>query len=269
MNKMKYIHFLSLGAMAFEQGAYGTHTIATTANQIADQLLAKIDVDRHSWYLEQKKMYGNNGSQKIGNWIRQITTIQIAISMAHEKAEHGLWHIAKSYADFFFSELNSKEQENKCTEVLQILINGRNNPIDHQTLTANACGNEDFSEQVFDPIRQLIANAIGEALERGRLNLSDNAAVQDFFEKIVIFSAIVQGVIVAVTDSDNMNNFGMPMDINCLDLSIDIISDSPQARYMQWMRSRNSPEINDFRMPVANGCFTEPFTEKTKNMGKK
>jgi hypothetical protein len=57
-------------------------------------------------------------------------------------------------------------------------------------------------------LRRLIANALIEVLRQDKRNLSDDATVQAFFEKVVIFSAMARGFIAAVADSEGWDNFG-------------------------------------------------------------
>ncbi|MDR1334540.1 MAG: hypothetical protein LBJ71_04965, partial [Holosporaceae bacterium] len=217
---MKYIHFLSLGTMAFEQGAYGTHTTTTTANQIAHRPLAKIDIDTYDWNAEENIRYENDSKQKLENWRQKIENIQLKILQFSdedsdgEKAQCGCKCIAKAYVKSFFPELKDEELENKITEIEQIFANESNEQIDHQTFTTGMYGNEGFFNQTAAPLRQLIVDVLRKAIEQDKLDLSDDEAVRAFYEKIVVFCAIARGSIAAVAGSDDMNLFGMPAMIN-------------------------------------------------------
>jgi hypothetical protein len=177
----------------------------------------RIDIDTHDWKTEQDAKYTNGGKQKLASWGEQVRSIQNVIGKSADKVPCGYRCIAEIYVQSFFPEITLKEYVSKITEIEQILTNGGNEQVNHRTLTAGIYGNEDFFNQVSGPLRQLIADTLDEALEHGQLDLTDNAAVQAFFEKIVIFSATARGTIAAVAGSDNTYKFGNPVDPNIPD----------------------------------------------------
>ncbi|MDR2371926.1 MAG: hypothetical protein LBD60_02140 [Puniceicoccales bacterium] len=171
-----------------------------------------IDIDTHDWKTEQGTKYKNNGDQKLYDWERQVLHTQITICYGHtgDKVQGGCECIAKAYVGSFFPELKGEELTRKEAEIKQMLANGGSQQVDHRPLIAGLYGNEGFFNQVSGPLRQLIANTLDEALQRGKLDLSDNASVQAFFEKIVIFSTTARGAIAVVVGSPEAELFGHP-----------------------------------------------------------
>ncbi|MDR0740772.1 MAG: hypothetical protein LBF34_03625 [Puniceicoccales bacterium] len=223
MNKMKHIYFLLLWAMFLEQGAYGT-----------------IDIDNYDWNAEQKIWYEKDGTRKIEKWKKIIKDTQDKITTSDDKAQCSRKCIAETYIDLFFPEITKGSQYiSKVAEIEQILVNKRNTQADLRTFTAGCYGNENFFKQTAIPLRQLITNVLKVALERDKLDLSNNAAVQAFWEKIVIFLATARNAVAMVAGSNNMQYFGIPMDEGFLVESFHNIFSPAQVRLVHWLASKD------------------------------
>jgi hypothetical protein len=208
--KIKYIHLLSLGAIILDQGAYGTLTTATTADQAANQPPSPIDIDSHDWEAKQKAQSRDDIRKKLNdlastfrNWRKESPLAKSSLSGSDWRKiftpEWGLQDITAAYIYFFYPELEGEELENKATEIGQILVNERNEQVDHRTFSANIYGNETFFNQTAAPLRQLTTSVILKTLEQDRLDLEDDAAVQSFYEKIMMFAAIARNTIARVS----------------------------------------------------------------------
>jgi hypothetical protein len=171
----------------------------------------RIDVDHHNWNLEQvSNVYRQNKKKgftfQLESQELMTADIQEQIQSASNKEACGRRCIAEVYVHSFFPEITQKSQyESKIAEVEQILANEGNEQIDHRKLFTGLYGDEGFFNQTAAPLRQLLADAF----EHQVLDTDNDWEVRNFFEKIIQFSAIARGAIAAVTNSKNMEKFGM------------------------------------------------------------
>jgi hypothetical protein len=174
--------------------------------------------------------------------------------MNNDKAQavHACRYLAEYYVQSFFPGLADQAYKNKVEEVTRMLANTQMptkegaEQVDHRTLYAGLYGNESFFDQTAGPLRQLITSAI----EQSNLNLEDDKAAQDFYKKVVMFTAVTRGAIAQVADKlivADDNHFGKPMEIPPLAEPFDATFNESQIYLARWLASDAYPsDLNNY-----------------------
>ncbi|MDR2371927.1 MAG: hypothetical protein LBD60_02145 [Puniceicoccales bacterium] len=174
----------------------------------------RINVDTYNWgRLQAKRMqqnvegisYNQSHSERLNQrWVQQIGSIQYKILHSPDKEQCGLKCIAETYIQSFFPEIKqgNEEYKNKVKQIEEMLTKDPSGPVGHHAFSTEGYEDTAFFNQVVGPLRQLIIFTFTQ-----KALLEDSEALQDFFEKFVIFNTMAQTAIAAVEGLEDTQLF--------------------------------------------------------------
>ncbi|MDR0740773.1 MAG: hypothetical protein LBF34_03630 [Puniceicoccales bacterium] len=233
-----------------------------------------IDVDTHDWQEIMKERIGANeeirydqshGQRLTRHWIQQIENIQYKISRSPDKEQCGRKCIAEAYIQSFFPEIKrgNEEYKNKVRQIEEMLAHGTSKSVGHQIFSTEGHEKTSFFNQVIGPMRQLIIFTFAQ-----KALPEDSEALQDFFEKFVIFNMISQTTIAAVANLKNSEHFGAPP-ITCKQPNpLGDTFGEARTYFLQWMGDDTHPSDPYECDAVNSDCIPDEEDGKESKLGR-